>query len=297
MAVAEAIRKLTDMTIEGSIQPLSVVKKLSSNMRSTIDKAIYYGEKGSFTGVFEASKMGMQQSIGLLLTEFFSAMFDEISDSYKNGFFDSLETNNFFEALHLRLSRISLKVATRWRDAIASFKEGAISGFLSNLVTMLINTLVTTGKRIVRVIREGFMSIMKAIKMALFPPVNMTWAEAADTALKLLATGVTVSLGILAEEAVEKSVIVFFNTYCPLLAPFASAISAVFVGAITGISGALLIYALDKLDLFGIQRQCKHQFVIQELDNLTAASNCKIDAMYQGEMGRMDDILAKLQET
>lgn len=269
--------------------------KKDYRVQKTVAVAKHFGKELGVTGAQEGAKMGLQQSFGLLLTEFFSASFDEISDAYRHGFRDSLSNQSFFEALKQRLSRIVKRVTSRWKDAVAAFKEGAISGFLSNLVTMLINTLVTTGKRIVRVIREGLMSIMKALKMALFPPEGMSPAEAADAALKLLATGVTVSLGILAEEAVEKAVTVFFNTNLPILAPYAGTVSAVFVGAMTGIASALLVYGLDKLDIFGTNGVKRHAAVLQELDLLIADSDKRINAMYEEEMGRMDRMLAQLQ--
>ena len=264
---------------------------------SATQAAIYDGGRAAITGANEAGKVGLQQSMGLLLTEFFSASFDEISDSYKNGFRDSLKNQKFFDALKTRLGRIAKRVAARWKDTLNAFKDGAISGFLSNVVTMLINMLVTTGKRIVRVIREGFMSILKALKMALFPPVGMTNAEAGDAALKLLAAGITVSLGILAEEVVEKSVTAFFTANMPPLAPLSSMVSAVLVGAVTGIATALVVAALDKLDLFGVQDQRKHTAILKELDGLIADGDTNIQSMYKDEMGRMDVMLLKLQGT
>lgn len=271
--------------------------KLNYQIEKTLAVGKHFGSKIATTGTVEAGKMGLQQSIGLLLTEFFATTFDEISDAYKNGFKDSLKSQSFFEALRIRLSRISERVAARWKDALSAFKEGAISGFLSNLVTMLINTLVTTGKRIVRVIREGFLSITKALKMALFPPEGMTRAEASDAALKLLATGITVSLGILAEEVVEKTVLAFFSTHLPPLAPFAPTVSAIFVGAMTGIVSSLLVYGLNQLDVFGVNNQRKHDFVLLELDNLIAESDKNFDSAYEDEMNRMGNMLAKLQST
>ena len=264
---------------------------------SATQKAIHDGGRAAITGTNEAGKTGLQQSMGLLLTEFFSAGFDEISDSYKNGFRDSLKNQKFFVALKTRLGRIAKRVAARWKDTLVAFKDGAISGFLSNVVTMLINMLVTTGKRIVRVIREGFMSILKALKMALFPPAGMTNAEAGDAALKLVATGITVSLGILAEEVVEKSVTAFFTANMPPLAPLSSIVSAVLVGAVTGIATALVVSALDKLDLFGVQDQRKHTAILKELDGLIADGDRNIQSMYKDEMGRMDVMLLKLQGT
>lgn len=264
-------------------------------VQKTVAVAKHFGKELGVTGVQEGAKMGLQQSFGLLLTEFFSASFDEISDAYRHGFRDSFSNQSFYHALKERLSRIVRRVSSRWKDAVAAFKEGAISGFLSNLATMLVNTLVTTGKRIVRVIREGLMSIMKALKMAVFPPEGMSAAEAADAALKLLATGVMVSLGLVAEESVEKAVLVFFNTNLPILAPYAGTVSAVFVGAMTGIASALLVYGLDKLDIFGANDAKRHAGVLQELDLLIADSDKRINAMYEGEMGRMNSMLAQMQ--
>lgn len=259
-----------------------------------VEKAVYYGTNATRTGLSEAGKMGWQQSMGMLLAEFFSASFDEISDSYRHGFRGSLKANSFFEALRERLVRISNQVAARWKDAVIAFKDGAISGFLSNLVTMLINMLVTTGKRMVRVIREGFMSIMKAMKVALFPPEGLTRAEATDAALKILVAGVVVSIGILAEDLIEKSVGAFFSANMPLLAPLASTISTVVVGAMSGIASALLIYGIDQLDLFDVNRQRKHESVLKDLDKLLVESDQRIEAMYQDEMGRMGAMMAVL---
>jgi hypothetical protein len=262
---------------------------------SNSDKMQYHGERLVNTGIKEGAKIGYQQSLGLLLTEFFSASFDEIIDSYNNGFSNSLTNPAFFEALRIRLTRISTRIAVRWKDALVAFKDGALSAFLSNLITMLINMLITTGKRIVRVIREGFMSIMKALKMMMFPPEGMTNDEAADAALKLLATGVTVSLGVLAEDVVEKSISAFFAANIPFLAPYAGTVSAVFVGAMTGIASALLVYGLDRLDIFGVNNQRKHEFVLKNLDDLIAQSDNNIDLIYQDEMSRLDNMLIKLQ--
>ena len=269
-------------------------KTAGKHAPSTTEKLSYYGERTAITGVAEAGKMGLQQSLGLLLTEFFSAAFDEISDAYHNGFKDSLKNQTFFEALRDRLERVATRVAARWKDAINAFKDGAISGFLSNMVTMLINLVMTTGKRIVRVIREGIFSILKALKMVLCPPEGMTSAQAADAALKLLTGGVVISLGIMAEEVVEKYVTAFFSTSAPILAPFASTVSVVLVGALTGIASAILVYGLDKLDIFGVQGDREHAAILQELDTLILETEGRVEKMYQDEMSRMDKMILQL---
>ena len=260
---------------------------------STVEKATYYGKRAAITGASEAGKMGFQQSLGLLLTEFFSSVFDEIIDSYSNGFKDSLNDQSFFEALRERFERIARRVAARWKDAVVAFKDGAISAFLSNMVTMLINLVITTGTRIVRVIREGFFSILKALKILLFPADGMTNAESADAALKLLTGGVVVTLGIMAEEVVEKCITAFFSHSAPFLSPYASLVSVVIVGALTGISSAILVYGLDKLDVFGVQEDREHEAILNELDVLILETNGNIEKIYQDEMSRFE--LMRLQ--
>ncbi|QNA87948.1 hypothetical protein G4G28_04720 [Massilia sp. Dwa41.01b] len=243
------------------------------------DKAAYYGERAVATGTGQAGKMGLQQAVGLLLTEFLTASFDEVLDAYRKGLRGDTGSAGFFDALRKRLGRIVKRVAAKWQDTLAAFKDGAISGFLSNLATMLINMLVTTGKRVVRVIREGMMAILSALKLALFPPKGMTRAQAGDAALKLLATGLTTSLGIMAEEVAEKAITALFATHLPPLAPLAGPVAAVLVATMTGLSSALLVYAIERLDLFGVRRQREHGAVLAELDLAIADGDRRIDAM------------------
>lgn len=243
------------------------------------DKAAYYGERALATGGEQAGKMGLQQAVGMLLTEFLTASFDEVLDAYKQGLRGDTDSAGFFDALRKRLARIVKRVAAKWRDALAAFREGAIGGFLANLATMLINMLVTTGKRVVRVIREGMMAILSALKLALFPPKGMTRAQAGDAALKLLATGLTASLGIMAEEAAEKAIAALFAAHLPLLAPLAGPVAAVLVATMTGLASALLVYGIERLDLFGVRRQREHAAVLAELDRLIADGDRRIGAM------------------
>jgi hypothetical protein len=259
-------------------------KAAAKHAPKTRDKVAYYGERAAVTGASEAGKMGLQQSIGLLLTEFLAASFDEIIDVYRHGMRGDTQSATFFEALRGRLANIATRVSAKWKDAGIAFKDGAISGFLSNLVTMLVNMLVTTGKRVVRVIREGLMTILAALKMALFPPKGMTRAQAGDAAVKLLATGLATSLGVMAEDVAEKAVGAFFATHLPVLAPAAAPVAAVLVATMTGIASALLVYWLDRLDLFGVRREREHAAILAELDAAIADGDRRIDELYEAEM-------------
>jgi len=193
------------------------------------------------TGAIEGAKMGTQQALGLVITEFFTAVFDEIIDIYKNGFSNGFDNDKFFTILRERLKKISIRVSEKWKDVAVSFKDGFISGFISNLVTTVINMFVTIGKRVVRIIREGIFSLFRAVKLLLFPPKNMTYEEAMHEAKKLLAAGLIVSLGVIAEEYID---LLIRGTV--VLEPFADILTSVFVGAITGLSITMVVYYIDK---------------------------------------------------
>jgi hypothetical protein len=223
----------------------------------TSEKAAYYTAHAAQTGMTEGLKMGSQQAFGMLMVELFSSALDEIKDLYRNG----RQSDTILAELGERLNRVGVKVAARWEQMLHSFSGGFISGFVSNAVNVMINLFVTTGKRAVRMMREGIFSLLKALKTFLFPPKDMTFSQAAHEALKLLAAGGVVVGGVALEEAAEKLIL-----GVPLFAPFAGVLTAVLVGAATALSMTFVCYLLDKIDLFGAVRAERDKQMIGALD-------------------------------
>lgn len=209
------------------------------------------------TGVAEGAKMGFQQSFGILLVEFFSASFAEIKDIFNGGFIGE----QLYSNIKSRLKRVSLRILDRWKDLFDSCYTGFISGFFSNLVTTIINAFITTSKRLVRMIREGFFSLLKALKYIVLPPQNMTYREALHEAVKLIAAGGVVIVGVVLEEAIEKIIM-----SVPFLVPFSPMITAAVVGALTAIAMALITYLIDKMDLLGVVSIERNKNVLKILD-------------------------------
>lgn len=231
--------------------------KSKNHIKSTQlrNQVIKQGKEIASTGAIEASKMGMQQAIGLVMTEFFTALFDEILDIYKNGFSNGFEDDRFFIVLKERLKNIALKIKAKWKDVAIAFKDGFLSGFISNLVTTAINMFITTGKRVVRIIREGIYSLFKAVKMLIFPPENMTYEDAMHEAKKVIASGLIISLGVLAEQYIDTLI-----KGSVILEPFSDILTTIFVGAITGIAVTMTVYYIDKKknDKEAIQELLRH---------------------------------------
>lgn len=215
------------------------------------------------TGLGEGARMGTQQAFGALMEEFVLATFDEVEDAWKNGFRSTVD-ESFLHALKDRLMRVVARVHAKWRDALTAFRDGTISGFLSNLVTYIINMFFTTSARLVRVVREGFFSLLRALKMLVFPPEGMTLAEAADAALKVFAAGCVTGAVILLEEWIAKNLL--------FLGPLADYAAAIVSALVTGLGTAFVTYALERLDLFGVQAKARHHAVMEKLDAMITLS-------------------------
>lgn len=224
---------------------------------TNIEKGIFYGTNATKTGVNEGLKMGVQQVFGLIIVEFFSAATLEIKDMYRLH----AEKAPVLDEVSNRLMRVGKIVAAKWDGMIKGFGQGFISGFISNAVTVLINMVYTTSKRLVRMIREGVFSLMKALGMFIFKPEGMTSEQAAHEGLKLIGAASILVGGIALEEVLEKMLVTF-----PPLIPFAGQLTAIIIGASTSFCMIFACYLLDKLDLFGAIKLERDKHVIQKLD-------------------------------
>jgi hypothetical protein len=201
--------------------------------------------------------MGAQQAFGYLLVEFFSSAIVEIKDAYNNG----LEGDSLYKDIKSRLIRIGRNVADKWKGVVEGFSAGFISGFISNLITTLVNMFVTTAKRFVRMIREGVFSLLKALKLILFPPADMSFAETMHEAMKLIAAGGVVIAGVALEEVIDKLIL-----NVPFLVPFAPVVTAVIVGSLTAIAMSLVAYLIDKMDILGVIKAQETKFILENID-------------------------------
>lgn len=222
------------------------------------------------TGANQALGQGASQAIGLILSEFSEAIFFEIKDIMNHGFKNGKLDERFIYVLKLRLNRIKDRVLEKWKYAVIAFKDGAISGFLSNIVTTIVNSFITTSKRLVRIIREGFGSLSNAFKLLLNPPKNMTKEEALHESSKLFATGLVLSGGILLEEAI--------STYMGKI-PFGDKVTAVIVGIITGLTTVAVVYMIDKLDLLGVNRKRLLEHTGDKLDFMLKENIKQLEAL------------------
>lgn len=189
------------------------------------------------TGLAQAHQMGLRQAMGVLLTELVNSLFVEFKTLIRKGIKLSRE---LLGELRQRLVTVATNVAKKVPDAISALFEGGISGFVSNLLTFLLNNVLSTAKRYVTAIREGLLGLFKAFKMIAFPPKDMSEEAALQAGLKMLSTVLMTTMGILIGESVAN-----FLLTIPVLVPVANLIAPVLVGILTGLLSALMAYQID----------------------------------------------------
>lgn len=248
------------------------MKNLDQEAREAINKKVddtYYKSKefakNSAISAGKASlKMGLSAAFAEFLSSFLNDLFDEVQDCYRNG----KETDSTMLELKIRLKRLVAKSAKNWKKVAEAFMVGSISGFLSELVTILLNMFLTTSKRVVTCIREGGRSLLQALKFAMFPPENISRQEAMHEASKILASGVIVTGGIILEEVIEKLII----STVAFLAPISGIVSSIVTGALVAVTSCLAVYLLDKSDLLGAIKERRNQFINDEVDTMLSSS-------------------------
>ncbi|HEY1936263.1 MAG TPA: hypothetical protein VGG99_30005 [Acetobacteraceae bacterium] len=218
-----------------------VATRSNDHIRSTTKIALLQkqGQELLVTGGKQAMQMGVRQAFGLLLAELVNGLFNEVKMLIRHGV-EAGQT--LFDDLRQRLARVVKAVARKIPDAVGQMLQGGVSGFMSNLLTFLLNNLVSTEKRFVTAIREGILGLIKACKMILFPPPTMTGEESLRQGLKDLSVVVASTVGLLIRESVNG-----FVMTVPLLAPFADIVALALVGILTGLVSAFAAYQIDCL--------------------------------------------------
>ncbi|MDF9435355.1 hypothetical protein [Chromohalobacter israelensis] len=237
---------------------------IDTHLPDTGERVAYHAKELGKTGTREFGKAGMRRAVGLLLHELVSGVFSEVASVVT----DRTHPDSLLERLTAAIKRVARRVQSKFKDALGEFFKGGLQGFISNLLTFLINNLITTSAKVVTIIREGIHQLWDALKMMLWPPEGMSHEARLRAIAKSVAGLFTLGAGMLWEESLNA-----FLLGIPPLAPIAGFISPVLTGLLTGLATALLMYAIDSI-------------IDWMLDKGTACLNSQIDALegYQSLM-------------
>lgn len=180
-------------------------------------------------------QMGLRQALGLVLAEVLFAVREQFA---ADGRSLKAMLSDIAGGVRLGIRRAKEKYA----QILSHFGEGVVGGVLSSLTTTLCNIFFTTAKNMVRVLRQSFASIVQAGKVLLFNPDNLPFGDRLLTALKILAAGASVVVGMLLSEAVAAGGLAAVPVVGELLVTFTGVFAS-------GVLSCTLLYALDSCDI------------------------------------------------
>ncbi|MNW28055.1 hypothetical protein D3C74_48640 [compost metagenome] len=205
--------------------------------------------------------MGLRKALGYILYEFSREIFNETREVLCKR---KKRAVNLKEELIQRFKKIVTKIASKWEEIIKQFFDGAIAGFLSEMIVFIINTFFSTMKRIVRIIKEGLMSLVSMIRFLLNPPKDILHEEIYQQCMKMGMAILITSGGVLLEEIIDK-----FLLAQVWAAPMSGFLAPILSGLLTGLTLGFVMYGIDTVDLFGaIEKRIDQQMSQKIMDEL-----------------------------
>ncbi|MFA0661425.1 hypothetical protein AB4619_20115 [Vibrio splendidus] len=190
----------------------------------------------------DASNAAANQSLGELIVFMIKPLYFELKDCFFEGVEEGVNATSFKSALSIRVNRMKRfimdKAATQLKDGVFSF----FKSFVSMLLEGIVNCFVGIFKSIFRMVKEGFKILMQIAPILRDDKKSMP--EKGDAILKLAASSLTIfaSLGI--ESWLNSSGI-------------GEPWSIVLASVLTAVLTALVMYLLDKMDIFGLKEEAR----------------------------------------
>ncbi len=221
-----------------------------AHIEQATNKALFDKQKKELlqTGGEQAARMGIKQAIGILLVELVNGLFNDLRELIRSGVELGEE---LLKDIGRRLKKLAASVARKLPSALWQGVQGGLSGFVSNLVTFLLNNFVSTAKRFVTAIRESLLGLVKALKMVFFPPKEMSQNDALQKGMTMLAAVAVGVVALLTQESVTG-----FLMSIPPLAPFAEMVGSGLIAIVSGLLTAFIGYHIARLfDLAALREE------------------------------------------
>jgi phage-related minor tail protein len=190
--------------------------------------------------------------------------------------------SDIFKRFRIRMNSLLESIKEKWKNILSKGIWAGITAFLSNILIFVINLFATTLKKIVSMIRAGFVSLVEAIKILANPPENMDRDEVNYQAFKILVAGLigATSLGLSA--GIEKllqsipGLQPFMMFPIPFIGKEPRTVSDILAVTLSALAGGLVttivLYFMDKLQ----SKSKKDKIQLQILNQAGTVLNYKI---------------------
>ncbi len=216
-------------------------KEAKSAVEGAQKKAVLMKQGGELLveGGKAASYLALRQVLGMILKDVVQGLIDDVRYLVREGFNGA---RSLLEMVQDRLQATFRNLREKWAEYLKEGASAGLSGFFSTLITLVINSFVTTAKNIVILIREAVLALARSIKVIVAPPADMSKGEVAFEVLRLLSAAVATCVGLALEETIKKAL-----ESIALLAPVAGELAPIMAGIITGSLTLFTVLAFDRI--------------------------------------------------
>lgn len=216
-------------------------KEAKSAVEGAQKKAVLMKQGGELLveGGKAAGYLALRQVLGMILKDVVQGLIDDVRYLVREGFNGA---RSLLEIVQDRLQATFRNLREKWAEYLKEGASAGLSGFFSTLITLVINSFVTTAKNIVILIREAVLALARSIKVIVAPPADMSKGEVAFEVLRLLSAAVATCVGLALEETIKKAL-----ESIALLAPVAGELAPIIAGIITGSLTLFTVLAFDRI--------------------------------------------------
>ncbi len=189
------------------------------------------GIQGAKTAFLVATRRALGVALKMLVEEGWASIKEGIA-RMKQGLIKNVK--EFLNFVVERLVHVRERLLETLKEMTKAFVEGGVAGFVSVLITFVINSFITTAKRIVTVIREAVLTFTRVIR-ALAEKGKSTKEKMANAGY-ILMDGLKDIISI----ALISAMVEFLKT--TPLSPFAETMGQVLVNICIGLVGVMVMY-------------------------------------------------------
>jgi hypothetical protein len=235
----------------------------------------YYTSSSFMNATTKASakvgfKMGLRQAFGLVFSEIWFAVRDEIKRAKGSS-------QSLFTTIGNAIKRGYESSKARYKEIWDQFISGSIAGIFSSLTTTICNIFFSTAKNVVKILRQSWASLIEATKILFFNPDCLPVGEKFRAASKIIATGASVVVGTLVGDMLQKTGISAIPVVGEIVTVFCSSL-------VTGIMSCSLLYMLDHNSAINK--------IIEILNKIPSVANYV--AYFKQQAALLDEYAAKL---
>lgn len=186
------------------------------------------------------AEMGMRQAMGFVFVEIWMSSKEEIQ-----ALPPGKDLKDMLEAVACGVKKGVENAKVKYREILAKFGEGFVSGALASLTTTICNIFFTTAKNLVKCIRQIYASVVEAGNILLFNPDNLMFGDRMKTSTIVLATGASVLVGTAVGELIQKTPIASIPGVGAVVTAFGSSL-------VSGLISCTLLVFLDRSKFMNI---------------------------------------------